>query len=157
MACDSTGPCLGGLLSFRGIGSCSLAFWINHSLMPKWDFPCQAPSPRPRVFPPLPQSSSLGGPVMWREGWGSSPPQKSRAQGQRTAADASSHMTRGPGQGQAFGGVSERKASLPRKGKRVPMTPGVIRLRISWRTGRLRILAALGSFLLRPVVCCSWE
>lgn len=68
---------------------------------------------------------------------GSSLPQKSRAQGQEMATDASSHTSRGPGQGQTFGGVNERKASLPGKDKRVPMTPGVVRLWTSWRTGRL--------------------
>lgn len=47
------GPCLGGLLSSGGGRRCSLSFWNNHSPMPKRDFPCQAPSPRPGYFHPF--------------------------------------------------------------------------------------------------------
>lgn len=53
----------------------------------------------PGVFPSLPQSQE--GLAMWQEGWGSSLPSRARAEGQRTATDASGHWVRGPEQGQA--------------------------------------------------------
>ena len=53
----------------------------------------------PGVFPPFPQSQE--GLATWQEGWGSSLPARSRAEGQRMATDASGHWVRGPEQGQA--------------------------------------------------------
>lgn len=53
----------------------------------------------PGVFPSFPQRQE--GLATWQEGWGSSLPSRSRAEGQRTATDASGHWVRGPEQGQA--------------------------------------------------------
>lgn len=91
------------------------------ALMPKRDFPSQAPRLDPTVSPSVPQSASLGGP-------GCPLPQNSRAEGQGTAAKAAGPAARGLAEsglaestcraaGTSFGGVREGQASLPWKGE----------------------------------------
>lgn len=76
---------------------------------------------------------------------GPSPAPEVQGKGAEYGHCASNHMARGPGQGQAFGGISEGEAYFPRK--RAPIHLVLLGVENLEDREPFRLLAALGSFL----------